>query len=206
MTVIKKSIKHDMVNSVLKDQFNQEVKDLKERISTQATTDADLKDNGLTNQLFDVLFVHQINPSINPHFNTSSTIEIEEIKMEYVAINEACNLNTRYPGELFKLRLHRITTNKSYIVSRFKHVPSIPRTPQMLLLQEEAADLFLKIRNTKSELLDVIYACRTVAKLQELTSVFDPFIPVFEPKDTALLPIASIASINKLKSPKNAAA
>ena len=55
-----------------------------------------------------------------------------------------------------------------YVVSSYQRRSSIPRSNEMRELQDEAKLMFLKIRNLKSELLDVVYACRTVAKLQEV--------------------------------------
>lgn len=59
-----------------------------------------------------------------------------------------------------------------------------------------------EVKNLTSDLDDVLYAAQTVEKLQELTAIFDPFIPTRQTGSTlAIVPAEALCRLNERKSP-----
>lgn len=66
---------------------------------------------------------------------------------------------------------------------------------------EEVKAFVKRTEELQDDLISVLCSCTTVKKLQEVTKVFDPFIPA-EKKGTNMIPAEPLCRINKLKSPK----
>lgn len=68
-------------------------------------------------------------------------------------------------------------------------------------LTDEITEFYKSAASLKGDLRAVLFSVKNVKKLQELTKIFDPFLP----KDaavTTLVPTESILKLNELKSPK----
>lgn len=73
---------------------------------------------------------------------------------------------------------------------------------EILNAQNRLLEIQLKWNTLKSDLNQVLDSVRTVKKLKELTSVFNPFIPS-QIAGTQIIPVDPLLRINELKSPKS---
>ena len=183
-------LRKELTVAVLRDQFGDLIESKKQEISIAVNEKVKKEDAGYSSKIISLAkqggIIDRLGTCVNVSVSGLNRIRFETFDRaapEYY-ICENVNLNEQY-------------------VSRYSFY--IEQDEKIKQLLKDAAKLRSEWIKTREDLFSVLQSVKTVKKLKELTSVFDPFIPN-QSKGTSLIPVEQLLRVNELKTPKNKAA
>ena len=184
---LNKKLKTELVTSVLRDQLGGEIEQIKkDLIAETSKLSESLHGEASRNILktaIDAGMEHEIGVRNTANLrgkNVASLIfRVDKNSVEY-KIEDRVDLS------------FKVVAQYSYMLSANSEIEA---------LYKKALKINHDWNTIKDDLFAVLNSVRTVKKLQELTKVFDPFIPS-EIKGTQLVPTEPLLRINELKTPK----
>lgn len=195
-----KQLKADLLEAVMKDQFMADIDANNKKIRETARTTVKQKYAQFDADLKTLAAKHDVDVNLlGSTPNDMIDIDSEYVPLTIEAFSTQRYTNTKQIAEInntFEAGVH-IPKKKRFYNTRFK-----PATLGVTKIIDKQTKLFEKAREVHNDLVAVLNSVTTVKKLQEITKVFDPFLPT-EYESNSLVPTEPLCRINKLKSPKN---
>ena len=183
---LNKKLKTELVTAVLRDQLGGEIEQIKKELISEVSKMADNLHGEASREILKVAasagMEREIGVRNTAHLQGKGVIDL--------------------PFIVDKALEYKITTSVDIgfkVVCQYSYM--LKANKQITLIYEKAAKLNREWNTLRADLFAVLNSVRTVKKLQEITKVFDPFIPS-ESKGTQLVPTEPLLRINELKTPK----
>lgn len=198
------SIKHQLLIDVLKDQFSDEFKRIKEDF--QKEFDKEIASHSSHKAYVEVLSVlerHGVKKDFSLNTTNYFTPLIKNKNLSFCS-GLKVGVHKKDTTILFILFASSCRSNICSLASTSKwnntYLDVCPNSKlgKLILKYEE---FIRNVDEISSSLYSVLMSCKTVKKLQENTKVFDPFLPA-EKKKNQLIPVEALCRINELKTPK----
>lgn len=182
---LNKTIKTNLIKDVIHDQFDDEINSIKFKVSDKVSKHLQAKYGEFSSKALHLAKQHNLTGVLPCHQSAYLDCSVK------VYINEASLtlLDGITEIDFTLVNVSRPFVNRDLISDEI----------------EEAKALAIKIQNVERDLQAVLSVVKTVKKLQELTSVFDPFLPKQEGKGMQLIPAEQLLRVNELKTPKKGA-
>jgi hypothetical protein len=192
---ITKPMREDLLYKVLKDQFQEEFDQWTLQTALVVTKEKLKKDGGASEVLLSTLKSFS---KSDVSLRTESQISVDG----YNRFNTPRVINSYSKHDISIFRLLYIFEAKTQfvVVCDCSIAENIAIKNEMF----KGKELIKKINLCKANLTSVLDACRTRKQLEQLTSLFIPFMPLPKTK-TNLIPLEAVAALNLLKSPKKEA-
>jgi hypothetical protein len=189
---ITKIIREELLCKVLKDQYQERFNLWVNQTALVVAAEKLKKDGGLSKVL---LATAKSFPKSDVSLRTESEVTVSSynrFNTLKVTNDYAKNIN----NVIFKFVYSFESKEQFVIISDC----SIERNLIINNEMEKGEELFNEINLCKRNLTAVLNAVRTSKQLEEMTSVFKPFMPLPKPK-TNLIPLDAVFALNLLKSP-----
>lgn len=188
------ALRNELMVSVLRDQMSGEFKKLEGKFKQEVNRLADKENDGLYVITSKVISDAGKNPSDFLHCKRTGSLDSASKAL-------FTHETGRTKNYMFNLNT-KVTINNPHLTASYWDGPvKLEPDEKAKSLLTQIAEFYLNARELRNDLSAVLNSVRTVKNLQDLTSVFNPFIPA-NSACTALLPADVILKINELKSPK----
>ena len=188
------ALRNELMMSVLRDQMLSEFKKLEGKFKQEANRLADKENDGLYVITSKVISDAGKDPSNFLHCKRTGSLN----SASKFLVTHKTGSTKHY---MFNLNTEVPIDNPHLTASYWSGSVELKPDAKAKSLLAQITEFYLNARELRDNLNAVLNSVKTVKKLQELTSVFNPFIPT-NSACTALLPAEAILKINELKSPK----
>lgn len=197
MTALSKETKRKLVIAVLEDQFKTEVANLQQEFETVFTQAVKDRYQEFSDDYQNFLIKHNL--QFNEHHQKPNKIYCKSKYRSNVRQDEILS-NASYQ---YLFEFNRYINGFLYIpqTARWEDDYAIVDDPALEDVLLRQANLIKEIIDTGLNLMCVLDNVRSIKQLQNLTKVFDPFLP--KQTTTALVPAVPLLKINALKTPKH---
>lgn len=182
---LNKTIKSQLVSDVLRDQFGKEIEKEIDFIRVKTCELSQSLHGDATQKIMEIAK----GAGMQNDMPLRDTAELDN----FSSVAFRSNSCTEYKSS------GRVSLDKSVVC---KYSYWLSPNDEILNAQNRLLEIQLKWNTLKSDLNQVLDSVRTVKKLKELTSVFNPFIPS-QIAGTQIIPVDPLLRINELKSPKS---
>lgn len=195
-----KQLKADLLKAVMEDQFKAEIDANNKAIREKARAAIKARYADFNKDLKELAEKHNVDINLlgstpNDRMHIKTVIESGLYIHAFGTNRYSSNLLLVAKCDAFEAGAH-VPKEKMYSDMYFT-----PTELGVAKLVQKQDKLFEHAREIHKDLVAVLMSVTTVKKLQELTNVFDPFIPK-EGASTAMIPAESLCRVNELKSPK----
>lgn len=188
------ALRNELMISVLKDQMLSEFKNLEGKFKQEVNRLADKENDGLYVIVSKVISDAGKKPSNFLHCKKSGNLSVASKAL----FTHKSGSTSSY---IFCLNTDVSIDNPHLTARYWSGAVELEPDAKAKSVLAQIAEFYLNAKGLRDNLIAVLNSVKTVKKLQELTSVFNPFIPT-NSACTALLPAEAILKINELKSPK----
>ena len=192
MTALNKQMKSDLLLSVVKDQFKDEVSEWEDKAKSILVEAQNAADKGFSKKIMNTLKGKDTSATVR----TTDSLSVDI----YGRYNRKKATNPFSKDGRSIYILSECFSVKETYVSAYGQI-TVEATEKIKAHWAAGANMVKRMDELTKDLYAVLNSVRTVKALKELTDVFTPFIKI-EPKSKAMLPAESIVRINKLESPK----
>jgi len=187
---LNKEIRSQLFESVMRDQFKDEMAAIDQTIKEKCDKYLSKKDNGFSAAVMKLKNEMETIGSVTgtQNFNLYGKWEAGYKVMCPFKDHEVVSIQ------------RNVDLSRTYVCA-YAHIGTSGIKEHLEVEIEKAKNIIFEAREVSRNIRDVLLSVRTINQLEKITKIFTPFIP--KPKVKAnMVPLEAITALNKLKSPK----